>query len=958
MPINQGDIAFVGFNARTVDWLAFVALRDIAAGDVIYFTDNELVSAGDTTFNAGESYTRWTAPPGGVSAGTVVTINNFETATPTATIGTAAAVTTFPGSTTRSLGTSGESIYAYTATSDATADTYVTPLAYAYIGTTGLNATDGVPWPGLPSNLQIAFGDDRDGALFLGPHTGQATFADYLASISNPANWSNPGNTETPSSALNASPFYTTANSQSAYMLGQQPNVTIRALMSAGDIVGGRKLAGTPDGMGVIDTGDGTVTLLLNHEFNAALGSVRAHGSIGAFVSKLIINKTTLAVQSVSDFVTSPTSVYLDPDGDGTYVQGTTAWTNFCSGDLAGPGAYITPIEFIGTTERIYITGEEGSVNGRAFAFVATGPQAGRAYELPSMGNMGFENLAANPFTNTNTLVGMQFDRTGGQIYFYNGTKAVGTGSVVGDAGLLNGSLYGVKVTGLTAEANGTVLAGNAAAFTLAKISDASNAEARTMTGDQIQTASNTLGVMQFLRPEDGAWDPAHPNWYYFNTTNTFNGPSRLWRLEFNDISNPTLGGTLRMVLNGTEGQRMLDNITIDSTGRVYRQEDPGNNERLARIWVYDPSDGSFEVLAEHDPARFSTGGANFLTTDEESSGIIDVTSIFGSATRQAFLLGTQTHTSIADPDVVAGGQLQIMYIDTPTNGGAGNDTVNGGYAADNLSGGGGNDLIRGGSGADTLSGNADNDSIFGGSGNDSLVGGDGSDTIYGEAGNDVFNDTFGANTLEGGEGNDYFYVGSTGSGSVARIIGGNNFDTVRFAEAIVHDWSTGVFSGNALNAALVKDDLEGWVLSDAADRLVLHNTLVNSLVFGNGGADTLAGGLGHDTLHGNAGADTFLLHVLNGTEDRLPDFQSGVDRLVVFRAWLGQPAGAEAAIPTYNFVSGANPVATLATPKLLYNTTTGALTFDPDGVGFAEALTLARLNVGAALAASDIFMA
>jgi Ca2+-binding RTX toxin-like protein len=211
---------------------------------------------------------------------------------------------------------------------------------------------------------------------------------------------------------------------------------------------------------------------------------------------------------------------------------------------------------------------------------------------------------------------------------------------------------------------------------------------------------------------------------------------------------------------------------------------------------------------------------------------------------------------------------------------------------------------------------------------------------------------------LRHGAGNDYFFVGGASSGSVARVIGGAGFDAIRYGEAIFHDWSTGQFGGNALNAALAQNDVEGWVLSDGADRLVLHNTSVNSLVFGNGGNDTLSGGVGSDTLYGNSGSDSFLLRVLNGTEDTLPDFQSGVDRLVVFRAWLGQPAGGEAAIPSINFVSGAAPTANAATPQLLYNTTTGALTFDADGNGGGAAIALARFTVGTALSASDIFMA
>src|SRR5213079_2254745 len=90
-------------------------------------------------------------------------------------------------------------------------------------------------------------------------------------------------------------------------------------------------------------------------------------------------------------------SVFLDSDGDGVFVNQSTAWAAFCSGDLAPIGAFYTAAGSIGTTERIYLTGEEAGAEGRAFAFVLTGSEAGRAYELPRLGNMSFENAVANP---------------------------------------------------------------------------------------------------------------------------------------------------------------------------------------------------------------------------------------------------------------------------------------------------------------------------------------------------------------------------------------------------------------------------------------------------------------------------------------------------------------------------------------------------------------------------------
>ena len=67
------------------------------------------------------------------------------------------------------------------------------------------------------------------------------------------------------------------------------------------------------------------------------------------------------------------------------------------------------------------------------------------------------------------------------------------------------------------------------------------------MTGLQIDSASKASGVTGFQRPEDGAWDPSNPNDFYFVTTATFTGRSRLWRLRFANPAEPQRGGTGRV---------------------------------------------------------------------------------------------------------------------------------------------------------------------------------------------------------------------------------------------------------------------------------------------------------------------------------------------------------------------------------------------------------------------------
>jgi secreted PhoX family phosphatase len=181
------------------------------------------------------------------------------------------------------------------------------------------------------------------------------------------------------------------------------------------------------------------------------------------------------------------------------------------------------------------------------------------------------------------------------------------------------------------------------------------------MTGAQLDAASEAAGVTTFLRPEDGAWDTLNPNRFYFVTTDGFNLPSRLWAVDFNDASNPAAGGTIKLLLNGTEGQQMFDNITVDSHGKIVLCEDVGNNAHLGKVWQYDPATDSLTQIAQHDPSRFVSGAANFLTQDEESSGVIDVSHILGNAGENVYLIDTQAHFAVGG-EQVEGGQLQLIH--------------------------------------------------------------------------------------------------------------------------------------------------------------------------------------------------------------------------------------------------------------------------------------------------------
>src|SRR5690349_1322973 len=103
------------------------------------------------------------------------------------------------------------------------------------------------------------------------------------------------------SSAILAAQLTGPSTAQSAYVLPALPTVTTESVLSVGDVVGGYRMVGIPDGLGAFDNGDNTFTLLMNHELGSAAGIPRAHGAPGAFVSKWVIDKATMTVQSGSD---------------------------------------------------------------------------------------------------------------------------------------------------------------------------------------------------------------------------------------------------------------------------------------------------------------------------------------------------------------------------------------------------------------------------------------------------------------------------------------------------------------------------------------------------------------------------------------------------------------------------------------------------------------------------------
>jgi predicted extracellular nuclease/Ca2+-binding RTX toxin-like protein len=169
MPLAAGDIALISFNAdanaSSQKTFQFVVLTAVAEGTVIYFTDNGWTAAG--AFRTGEGVMTYTVPPGGIPAGTVITI---------------------VGSGNFNASATGDAILAYTGS--AASPVFLFGVDFADGNTTWAADATNSNTSAVPTGLTVgttALAFNLDNGVYTGPTSG--TQAELQAAIANPANW-------------------------------------------------------------------------------------------------------------------------------------------------------------------------------------------------------------------------------------------------------------------------------------------------------------------------------------------------------------------------------------------------------------------------------------------------------------------------------------------------------------------------------------------------------------------------------------------------------------------------------------------------------------------------------------------------------------------------------------------------------------------------------------------------
>jgi serralysin len=424
-----------------------------------------------------------------------------------------------------------------------------------------------------------------------------------------------------------------------------------------------------------------------------------------------------------------------------------------------------------------------GLAQGKLFAWVADDPtDATDKIETTSADFKGTNNSTKGKFV---------------EIAYYDPSKK-GTAVDGPDTDTSIQNDLGYDAQGFATYAQQTKLATDAKAFFFNRVEDVS-----TSPTDGTQVAFNVTGV-------DG-------------TPNVFGAVYKI-DVDFNDIAKGDITGKVDILYDGNDegkkdlGLRSPDNLDWADDNKIYLNEDRAISAALfggaakteASIFRLDPTvkdpSSTLTRIAQIDRAAIPAGQTDSAPTDVgnwETSGILDVSTLFGNKPGEVFLFDVQAHSlkggsiisaSNADgngdgikteaENLVEGGQLSFLIAPNAKIAQSGELLVTAGTSgADTLVAGNtpGFDGIRNviftGAGKDEVDTaaagvKATGNRVDTGSGNDIIYIAD-ADRVFGSAGDDVLDATDAKDyRASGGAGNDTFYLGTNG-----RALGGDGND-------------------------------------------------------------------------------------------------------------------------------------------------------------------------------------
>jgi hypothetical protein len=432
-----------------------------------------------------------------------------------------------------------------------------------------------------------------------------------------------------------------------------------------------------------------------------------------------MIYDATGAVATDVSFQPSPWAPFFGEPTDSAPLAGL---SRLCSSALFEPGGAYS------LANRIYFAGEEdgtgfNSVGGAEWAL---DPSTGDLWALPDLGRGAWENVTLLDTGDSNTVAVLladdssPFDFDGdaadeaAPLFLYIGTKDP-SGDFPARNGLRGGSLYvwvsdSGEMTPADFNTAGTLEGSWMAVDNTPKPGMASENgvsgydEYGYPTQGNLWLQAKVLGAFGFSRPEDVATNPEDATEAVMASTgvDSYVGGADLYgtlytiKTDFSDLS-----ADLTIIYDGdadvSRALRSPDNLDWASNGLIYVQEDEAEetdndglplfgtgatNPNEAGIVIVDPADGSTQRVANIRRNVVLDGSVNppqrAVDVDAgsagewESSGILDVSTLFDEEPGTLFLFDVQAHgiedqedfnptSRINDGDLVEGGQLLFL---------------------------------------------------------------------------------------------------------------------------------------------------------------------------------------------------------------------------------------------------------------------------------------------------------
>ncbi|WP_027401425.1 calcium-binding protein [Aphanizomenon flos-aquae] len=647
---------------------------------------------------------------------------------------------------------------------------------------------------------------------------------------------------------------------------------TVDPIFTVGDKIGNYVAPGILDGIGAYSLNDTTVRLLVVNEVGAADGykyTLKNGTQLpGARVNYFDVDKRTLQIVNAGlahDTIINRKGEVVDAAADLEFggIQ------RFCSAALFEANQFGAGI---GLADRIFFSGEE-TYGGTQFALDT---KTNVLYTLPWFGRAAWENVTELNTVRTDKVAFLIGDDRGpAPLILYIGDKnAKNDGSFLDRNGLGQGKLY-VWVADDPSNATDAIEAdprdfkgtnnSTVGKFVEIKYYDPALANTAVDGPDSDTSIQNELGydaqgfatqaqqdklaadvkAFLFSRPEDLSTNPKDGTQVVlastgretiFDGVDTY-GTTYKIDIDFNNINTGDISAKIDILFDGNltkdASLRNPDNLDWADDGKIYFNEDraatatifAGTSKEEASIWRIDPSvadpSSTLTRIAQVDRSAVPSGQTDSSPTDIgnwETSGILDVSDLFGNAPGTQFVFDVQAHsirsgtiitatnidgngdgTKTRQENLVEGGQLSFLiapnasliqdtqfFAATPNA-----DTI---VAKQTPGFGGINDVVFSGAGNDEIDSAAagalaSNNTIDAGSGNDTVFLANG-DRAFGSADNDTFFGDEASNfRASGGAGNDIFFLGN---GSNGRALGGDGNDTFEIGLGGGHTLSGG----------------------------------------------------------------------------------------------------------------------------------------------------------------------